>query len=95
MTTTFVENTPILSGLIDNSTSVVEEFKTLKQKYEDMTISESQFNYDDISSLRLEARQKLKMFKPISIGQASRISGVSPADIAILMTWLKAGGGRG
>ena len=47
-------------------------------------------NYDDISSLRLEARQKLKLFKPDNVGQASRISGVSPADISVLLVYLGA-----
>ena len=47
------------------------------------------FDYDKIPSLRIEARQKLKMFKPISIGQASRISGVSPADISVLLVYLE------
>lgn len=46
-------------------------------------------NYDEIAALRTESRQKLKRFRPDSIGQASRISGVTPADIAILMVWLK------
>ena len=49
----------------------------------------STLNYDDVSSLRLEARQKLKSFHPISIGQASRISGVSPADISVLLVYLE------
>ncbi len=46
-------------------------------------------DYDDISSLRLEARQKLKLFMPASIGQASRISGVSPADVSVLLVYLE------
>ncbi len=46
-------------------------------------------DYEKISGLRLEARQKLKEAKPISIGQASRISGVSPADISVLMIYLE------
>lgn len=45
-------------------------------------------DYDDIKSLRNEARQKLKQFNPISVGQASRISGVSPADISVLLVYL-------
>ena len=47
-------------------------------------------NYDDITGLRLEARQKLARFHPVSIGQASRISGVSPADIAVLLVYVDA-----
>ena len=46
-------------------------------------------DYDDVGSLRLEARQKLKEFKPTSIGQASRLSGVTPADIAVLLIYLE------
>ena len=45
-------------------------------------------NYDDVLSLRLEARQKLKLFKPRSVGQASRISGVTPADVSVLLIYL-------
>ena len=46
-------------------------------------------DYDDVPSLRLEARQNLKLFRPSSIGQASRISGVSPADISVLLVYLE------
>ena len=46
-------------------------------------------DYDDVKSLRLEARQKLKQFQPVSVGQASRISGVSPADISVLLVYLE------
>ena len=45
-------------------------------------------DYDDVKSLRLEARAKLKEFRPESVGQASRISGVSPADISVLLVYL-------
>lgn len=51
-------------------------------------------DYEHIDSLRLEARQKLARQKPISLGQASRIPGVSPADIAVLMVWLKKNAAR-
>ena len=47
-----------------------------------------ELDYSSISGLRLEARQKLQKFRPASIGQASRISGVSPADISVLMVYL-------
>ena len=57
------------------------------QKNENHRIPED-INYDDVLSLRLEARQKLKQFRPISIGQASRISGVTPADISVLLVYL-------
>lgn len=45
-------------------------------------------DYDVIKSLRIEAVQKLKQYRPLSIGQASRISGVSPADISVLLVYL-------
>ena len=47
------------------------------------------FDFSAVPSLRLEARQKLIQIRPTTIGQAARISGVSPADIGILMVWLK------
>ena len=50
-----------------------------------------ELNYDNVPSLRLEARQKLKEFRPSSIGQAARIAGVSPADISVLLVYLKSG----
>ncbi len=55
---------------------------------EHLTLPED-INYDDIESLRIEARQKLARHKPQSLSQASRIPGVNPADVAVLMVWLK------
>ena len=47
------------------------------------------FDYNKISGLRMEAQQKLNLYQPISIGQASRISGVSPADISVILVYLE------
>ncbi|NLZ82473.1 MAG: tRNA uridine-5-carboxymethylaminomethyl(34) synthesis enzyme MnmG [Clostridiales bacterium] len=70
-------------GYIKRQLSQVEQFKKLEEK----KIPEN-IDYDQVQSLRIEARQKLNMFRPISIGQASRISGVSPSDISVLMIYL-------
>ena len=48
-----------------------------------------ELDYEEIQGLRLEARKKLNLFKPVSVGQASRISGVSPADISVLLIYLE------
>lgn len=56
--------------------------------FEDKRIPEF-FDYDKVPSIRLEARQKLNKIRPVTVGQASRISGVSPADIGIILVWLK------
>ena len=72
-------------GYISRQIKQVESFKRLEKK----KIPEG-FNYDDVPSLRLEARQKLKIYNPTSIGQASRISGVSPADISVLLVYMEA-----
>ena len=71
-------------GYILRQTHQVEQFKKLENKK-----IPSDINYDDVKSLRIEARQKLKAFHPVSIGQASRISGVSPADISVLLVYLE------
>lgn len=71
-------------GYIERQLRQVEQFKKMEKKQ-----IPGELNYDDVSSLRLEARQKLKDFRPISIGQASRISGVSPADISVLLIYLE------
>lgn len=70
-------------GYIKRQQKQVEQFKKLETK----RIPEN-INYDEIKSLRIEAVQKLKQYRPISIGQASRISGVSPADISVLLVYL-------
>lgn len=72
-------------GYIKRQQRQVEQFK----KLEDKRIPED-INYDDVHSLRIEAKQKLMEIRPASIGQASRISGVSPADISVLLVYLQA-----
>ena len=71
-------------GYIKRQMRQVEQFKKLENK----KIPEN-INYDEIQSLRLEAKQKLNEIRPSSIGQASRISGVSPADVSVLLVYLK------
>lgn len=70
-------------GYIKRQQQQVEHFKKLEKRQIPMDI-----NYDDIGNLRKEARQKLKNIRPASVGQASRISGVSPADISVLLIYL-------
>lgn len=71
-------------GYIRRQIKQVENFKKLENKK-----LEKEFDYDAVSGLRIEARQKLKLYRPVSIGQASRISGVSPADISVLLVYLE------
>lgn len=71
-------------GYISRQLKQVEHFKKLENK-----IIPDYVNYDEINGLRKEAQQKLKKFVPRSIGQASRISGVSPADISVLLVYLE------
>ncbi len=70
-------------GYIKRQMRQVEQFKKLENK----KIPED-INYDEIKSLRIEAKQKLNQIRPASIGQASRISGVSPADVSVLLVYL-------
>lgn len=70
-------------GYITRQMKQVEHFKKLEKK-----MIPDDFDYDAVPSLRIEARQKLKLYKPLSIGQASRISGVSPADISVLLVYM-------
>ena len=71
-------------GYIKRQIKQVENFKKLEVK----KIPEN-FDYDDVNSLRIEARQKLKQYQPVNIRQASRISGVSPADISVLLVYME------
>ena len=71
-------------GYIKRQEKQVEQFKKLETKR-----IPDEIDYDAIKSLRIEAVQKLKQYRPISIGQASRISGVSPADISVLLVYME------
>ncbi len=85
-----VEITVKYAGYIERQEFEVEKFKTLEDK-----IIPGDFDFATVPSLRLEARQKLCKIRPGTIGQAARISGVSPADISILMVCLKRWGANG
>lgn len=71
-------------GYLQLQLKQVEKFKKLENK-----VLPEDFDYNSLKGLSLEARQKLDKFKPRSIGQASRISGISPADIAVLLIYIK------
>lgn len=71
-------------GYIEMQKKQVEGFKKMEEK-----ILPEEIDYEQVKGLRLEARQKLNKFRPYSIGQASRISGVSPADISVLLIYLE------
>ena len=71
-------------GYIKRQLKQVEQFKKLENKKIPETI-----RYEEIHGLRIEAQQKLNLFRPISVGQASRISGVSPADISVLLIYME------
>lgn len=71
-------------GYIRRQLKQVEQFKKLEKKKLPLDL-----DYEQISSLRIEAKQKLKEYRPVSIGQASRIAGVSPADISVLLVHLE------
>lgn len=70
-------------GYIQKQQKQIEQLKKLENK-----ILPVDFDYKQINGLRLEAQEKLNKIKPLNIGQASRISGVSPADISVLLIWL-------
>ena len=78
-----VEITIRYEGYIQRQERQVEQFKKLEKR-----LIPDDINYDDVSSLRLEARQKLEKFRPKNIGQASRIGGVNPADVSVLIIYL-------
>ena len=70
-------------GYIERQLQQVQKFKKTEKKQIPADI-----DYDDVKSLRIEARQKLKEFRPLNVGQASRISGVTPADVSVLLIYL-------
>ena len=72
------------TGYIDRQLHQVEQFKKLEKRKLPLSL-----DYSSINGLRIEAKQKLEKFKPDSIGQASRISGVSPADISVLLVYME------
>jgi tRNA uridine 5-carboxymethylaminomethyl modification enzyme len=74
------------AGYISRQENEVARFKTLEEKQ-----IPPQFDYMEVPSLRAEARQKLMKIRPTTVGQAARISGVSPSDISIILVWLKRG----
>ena len=71
------------AGYIERQMRQVEQFKKMEKR-----LIPDDLDYDEVPSLRIEARQKLKKVRPASIGQASRIAGVSPADVSVLLVWL-------
>lgn len=71
-------------GYIKRQLKQVKEFKRLEHKK-----LPEHFDYNQVNSLRIEAKQKLNLYQPVSIGQASRISGVSPADISVLLVYFE------
>ena len=71
-------------GYINLQETAIEKFKKLENK-----VIPADFEYKDLKGISLEAIQKLDKFKPVSVGQASRISGISPADISVLLIYLE------
>ncbi len=81
-----VEITVKYAGYISRQETEVAKFKNLEEKQIPAT-----FDYAKVQSLRTEARQKLIAIRPATVGQASRISGVSPSDVSLILVWLKRG----
>ena len=76
------------SGYIDRQEIDVEKFRSMEDKPIPQWL-----DYQQVPSLRKEARQKLETIRPATLGQAGRISGVSPADLSLVMVWIKRGPG--
>jgi tRNA uridine 5-carboxymethylaminomethyl modification enzyme len=81
-----VETTLKYAGYIDRQVDEIGRQKKLDDKQ-----IPTDFDYDTVHSLSAEARQKLKKIRPLTIGQAGRISGVNPSDISLILVWLKRG----
>ena len=79
-----IETNFFYEGYIAKQSEQAEKLERLEEK-----LIPPSLDYDDILNLRAEAREKLKQIRPRSIGQASRISGVSPADVSVLLVWLE------
>ncbi len=74
------------AGYIQRQEAEIEKFKSLEERQ-----IPTWMRYDEIPSLRNEAKQKLQEIQPATLGQASRISGISPADVSLVMVWMKRG----
>lgn len=85
-----IEATVKYAGYLERQQMDVDRCRTMEEK-----VIPSWLDYDGIHGLRTEARLKLKKVQPITVGQASRISGVSPADISLILVWMKRGPSRG
>ena len=81
-----IEITAKYAGYVERQQVEIERFKTMEKK-----IIPDWLDYSKITSLRMEARQKLQCIRPSTLGQASRISGVTPADLSLVMVWMKRG----
>ena len=77
------------AGYIDKARREAEKLKAM-----DSIVLGENFNYDEVDNLSLEGRQKLTQYRPATMGQASRISGVNPADLAVLAIAIRQGKGR-
>ena len=72
------------SGYIERQSTEVERFRRMENR-----VIPPQFDYTAVPQLRVEAREKLNRIRPINIGQASRVSGITPADLAVLLFYLE------
>ena len=82
------ELTALMKYMVGHNAAHAKELAELAKKLEEKLLPPD-LNYEALDGIRLEARQKLQDIRPVSLGQAGRISGVSPADIAVLMIYLE------